>query len=460
MEKFYEDYKKKYKATRKTLLAQNTEMINSQNKPKGSALEVYFKRSKTIIQYIKPCPKCTFFTVTNLNIHTKDDPILRYIPSVKDHSNSSIAFFEGTVFETSPFDVRGFQDYLFLKHCLKEGFYDEGVKYLNSTFGREDRFEMAVNKLNIQMEEIFCSMCCVFNCGIHKYHNPKIRSMKETRSCFCRSLGSINKHSDKLVLDACPEMNPCLKFVISKLFCKAESQCSGGARGNYKSIKGNKKSAIQGQLYEPCVHKDSCSKTGKCPCCVNSILCEVYCGCTSCSNVTFCSCVKCDDRCTCLQKGRECTDMCGCESCFNIPIVQNLDKKSSITKSLKHGLGLFCEEFIPANTFVLQYTGEFISDKEAERRGNFYEMNHLSYLFNCVFNDVACFYSIDAFYLGNQSRFINHSVKDANLRSDILVSQGNSKVVFYSTRDIYKGEEFLFDYKFTDEFKAKHGIVD
>ncbi|ELA41996.1 uncharacterized protein VICG_01013 [Vittaforma corneae ATCC 50505] len=146
--------------------------------------------------------------------------------------------------------------------------------------------------------------------------------------------------------------------------------------------------------------------------------------------------------------------------CENMPVAQHITRKASICKSSKHGLGLFAEEFVPANSFVVEYTGELITDKEAERRGNFYEMNKLSYLFNAVFQHSDCLYSIDSFFMGNKSRFINHSVSNANLKSKILVSHGNVKIVFYSLRDIYKGEEFLFDYQFTDTQKKKHGIID
>ena len=127
---------------------------------------------------------------------------------------------------------------------------------------------------------------------------------------------------------------------------------------------------------------------------------------------------------------------------------------------MKHGLGLFAEEFIPANKFVIEYTGEFITDKEAERRGNFYELNRTSYLFNSIFSEEHCLFSLDAYFLGNESRFINHSSSNANLNSQLMISHGIIKIVFICNRDIYKGEEFLFDYRFEDEYKKKHGLID
>lgn len=34
------------------------------------------------------------------------------------------------------------------------------------------------------------------------------------------------------------------------------------------------------------------------------------------------------------------------------------------------------------------------------------------------------------------------------------------KIGFLALRDIYKGEELLFDYNFTEEQQRKHGIIE
>ncbi|KAI4292776.1 hypothetical protein PAPHI01_2050, partial [Pancytospora philotis] len=107
-----------------------------------------------------------------------------------------------------------------------------------------------------------------------------------------------------------------------------------------------------------------------------------------------------------------------------------------------------------------EYTGEILSEKETERRGNFYEINKCSYLFNFATKNGESHLSVDAFYIGSKSRYINHSTSHANLRSEVFVSSGVQHIVFYATRDIYPGDELLFDYHFTDEHKLKHGILD
>ena len=68
-------------------------------------------------------------------------------------------------------------------------------------------------------------------------------------------------------------------------------------------------------------------------------------------------------------------------------------------------------------------------------------------------------WSIDAFQMGNESRYINHSVTDANLKTSVKIDKGINKIILYAIRDIYKGEELLFDYKFTEEYQRKHGMI-
>lgn len=146
--------------------------------------------------------------------------------------------------------------------------------------------------------------------------------------------------------------------------------------------------------------------------------------------------------------------------CYNRNISHRTETKLSVFPSAKHGYGLYCDGFIKSGGFVITYTGEMISDKEAERRGNFYEINKCSYLFNLVNQNNDCLYSMDAFFCGNKSRYINHSRDRANLKSDVHSKGGVPYIVFFALRDIYPGEELLFDYHFSEAHKKEHGIID
>lgn len=55
--------------------------------------------------------------------------------------------------------------------------------------------------------------------------------------------------------------------------------------------------------------------------------------------------------------------------------------------------------------------------------------------------------TIDARFMGNPSRFINHANNgEENLYSQNVLTEGRIKVAFYATRDIEEGEELFFDY--------------
>src|SRR3954467_41059 len=76
-----------------------------------------------------------------------------------------------------------------------------------------------------------------------------------------------------------------------------------------------------------------------------------------------------------------------------------------LRRSPIHGLGAFALKDIPKGTRIIEYTGEKISNAEADRRYDDDAMkSHHTFLF--ILNSRQC---VDAAYGGNESRFINHS---------------------------------------------------
>ncbi|OQS55443.1 hypothetical protein EHP00_2410 [Ecytonucleospora hepatopenaei] len=269
-----------------------------------------------------------------------------------------------------------------------------------------------------------------------------------------------------------------------------------------KEFEKNYKDIVFMEHFKPCKHSGPCTKKN-CTCARKEIPCELSCFCTECKNMKYCSCNSatglCDETCTCLTHNRFCdSQLCGCNcnlynnnnsnlynnnnlynsstnlynSNTNLYNNNNLYnncnncystfyKKTTVFRSALHGFGLFSDEdVIKENEFVMEYVGEVVSDKEAERRGNFYEANNCSYLFNQVNENGECLYSLDAFKLGNKSRYINHSIGEANLRTCVMVHRGETKIIFKAKRDIYRGEEFLFNYQYSDEQQRKHGMIE
>ena len=98
-----------------------------------------------------------------------------------------------------------------------------------------------------------------------------------------------------------------------------------------------------------------------------------------------------------------------------------------------HRFGIFAAQVIPANVRVIEYTGERIGYREAERRR---ERPYL-YLFW-----VAPGRLIDGAVGGSGAEFINHSC-EPNVAVDITAGH----VFFVSLREISVGEELLLDYR-------------
>ena len=106
----------------------------------------------------------------------------------------------------------------------------------------------------------------------------------------------------------------------------------------------------------------------------------------------------------------------------------------SARPSAIHRLGVFAEEAIPSGRKVIEYTGERISQREAERRWNPAQ----SYLFDL--NDK---YQLDGAIGGSGAEYINHSCAP-NLRSRIL----RDHILYFSDRAISPGEELTVDYHY------------
>ncbi len=109
-----------------------------------------------------------------------------------------------------------------------------------------------------------------------------------------------------------------------------------------------------------------------------------------------------------------------------------------VRNSPVHGLGVFALQRIRKGTRVIEYLGERVSHKEADRRYDLKqpEDNH-TFLFIVDSRTV-----IDAGVDGNAARFINHTCAP-NCES---VTQ-NRRVFIEAIRTIEKGDELAYDYR-------------
>ena len=99
-------------------------------------------------------------------------------------------------------------------------------------------------------------------------------------------------------------------------------------------------------------------------------------------------------------------------------------------------LGAFIMEDTKAHEFICEYTGEVITQEEAERRGRLYDKIKVSYLF-----DLNSEYVVDAARKGNKIRYANHSSKNPNCVPEIYRVQGDNRIGIFAKRDLKAGQE-------------------
>lgn len=121
-------------------------------------------------------------------------------------------------------------------------------------------------------------------------------------------------------------------------------------------------------------------------------------------------------------------------------------------KSSIHGQGVYAKELIPDGTRVIEYTGERITKKEAERREEQRLERGRKGGDDCVYIfDLNKKYDLDGRTRKNVARLINHSCKP-NCRADNI----NGRIWIVARRKIPAGEELTFDYGFAFKEWRQH----
>ena len=119
-------------------------------------------------------------------------------------------------------------------------------------------------------------------------------------------------------------------------------------------------------------------------------------------------------------------------------VVHPPNKWIVVRRSKVHGNGCFARRFIPKGTRVMEYVGERISHKEADKRYEGADVNdNHTFLFIADRKTV-----IDATKGGNESRWVNHHC-DGNCESETE----KGRVFVDAIKDIQKGEELGYDYQ-------------
>ncbi|KAK9130532.1 hypothetical protein Sjap_011019 [Stephania japonica] len=126
-----------------------------------------------------------------------------------------------------------------------------------------------------------------------------------------------------------------------------------------------------------------------------------------------------------------------------------------VYKSGIHALGLYTSQFIPRGAMVVEYVGEIVGLRVADKREIEYQSGRrLQYKSACYFFRIDKEHIIDATRKGGIARFVNHSCLP-NCVAKVISVRNEKKVVFFAERDINQGEEITYDYHFNHEDEGK-----
>jgi histone-lysine N-methyltransferase SETD1 len=123
-------------------------------------------------------------------------------------------------------------------------------------------------------------------------------------------------------------------------------------------------------------------------------------------------------------------------------------------KSIIHGWGVFTDEEITSGDLIVEYRGVLIGNAVADRREAEYERAKIGsdYMFR-MDSETVC----DATHQGCVARFINASCTP-NCHTQIITVNGVKRIAVYAKKDVDKGEELSYDYKFDLEFDESKRI--
>jgi SET domain-containing protein len=128
-------------------------------------------------------------------------------------------------------------------------------------------------------------------------------------------------------------------------------------------------------------------------------------------------------------------------------------RRIMVRNSPIHGRGVFALRRIPKDTRIIEYKGNLITEKEADRRySRIHENSPHTMLFSLDGGLV-----IDATRRGNSARWINHSCAP-----NCEIEEEGHRIFIEARRDIRLGDELTYDYnlqigeKHTKAAKREH----
>ncbi|XP_062073874.1 uncharacterized protein LOC133778068 [Humulus lupulus] len=179
----------------------------------------------------------------------------------------------------------------------------------------------------------------------------------------------------------------------------------------------------------------------------------------------------------------ECGPSCKCPpSCHNRVSQHGIKFQLEIFKTNIMGWGVRSLNFIPSGSFICEYIGELLKEKDAEERtgndeylfdiGNNYNDNSLWGGLSTLMPDVhsascevvedGCF-TIDAAEYGNIGRFVNHSCTPNLYAQNVLYDHQDKRIphiMLFAAENIPPLKELTYHYNYTvDEVRDSNGNI-
>ncbi|KAF7195608.1 Histone-lysine N-methyltransferase, H3 lysine-9 specific dim-5 [Pseudocercospora fuligena] len=170
----------------------------------------------------------------------------------------------------------------------------------------------------------------------------------------------------------------------------------------------------------------------------------------------------------------ECNRNCKCGPKCKTRLVQKGRKAPLVVfKTQNRGWGVYCDEDLIQGEFIDTYLGEVITEDECKRRENQVGLkSKASYLYSLdkFVGDLTTegeplleedTYVVDGQYMGNVTRFINHSCQPNCRQYTVSYNKHDLRLfnlAFFAYEDIAAGTELTFDYADKDEVELEEAI--
>lgn len=167
-----------------------------------------------------------------------------------------------------------------------------------------------------------------------------------------------------------------------------------------------------------------------------------------------CSCkpdYECGDNCLNRLVYTECVpETCPCgDKCRNTKIQKHIVAPverfmTQCKDGSSKGWGVKTNNLIKKGTYILEYVGEVVSEREFKERMATLYINDIHHY--CLHLEGGLF--IDGHRMGSDCRFVNHSC-EPNCEMQKWSVNGLSRMALFASRDIRPGEELTYDYNFS-----------